>query len=129
MIKESLEAITALADLRKEFSEEGEIFPHIVTGRNMEPTIQEGAIIGIDPSDVEKQHLVEGEVYLFDFNVPDSKIRCNPILKRIVFVGSGWLLKDDSTFHARNAPEQKVSSEEIRRLFIGRVKWIVQKCY
>ena len=129
MVKESLEAVTALADLKTEFNKIGDVFPHVYHGKNMEPAIEDGAIIGVDPSDFEKRHLIEGEVYLFESTPPGSKIKFVPILKRIVFVGDGWLLKDDSAFFEKIQEPQKVTSEEIRRLLIGRVKWIVQKCY
>jgi len=91
------------------------IKPVLVRGRSMEPSIMDGAIIGVDLQD---KQVVEGEVYAIMLPYVGAAV------KRLYPLPDGVLIRSDN----KEFPEVKIRREEIQDHFIlGKVKWVLQE--
>lgn len=86
----------------------------LVSGRSMEPTMKDGAIVGVDCND---RRLVSGEAYAV--LIPDE----GAVVKRVYLLPTGVLLRSDN----KEFPEFEIAKDRLPDGFIlGRVRWVVQ---
>lgn len=84
-------------------------------GRSMEPTLRDGAMIGIDTSD---RRVVDGEA--FAVVLPYS----GAAVKRLYLLPTGIILRSDN----REFPDVTLPRNDIPEHFIvGRVRWVIQE--
>lgn len=92
------------------------IMPIKIKGHSMEPTIFDGAIVGVDKNDKE---IVSGEVYAVWLDYEGA------VIKRVHVSENKLILKSDNK---NNYPDIEVEKDKISQHFIiGRVRWIMQK--
>ncbi len=82
-------------------------------GENMEPTVNDQGVVGVDREDDE---IVSGKIYAIW--VPNEGI----VLKRLFIEPDKVVLKSDNPLF----PGSSVSLKEIGDFLIGRAKWVVQ---
>jgi len=91
------------------------IVPIKIKGESMEPTIYEGAVVGIDKEDKE---IISGKIYAVWLPYEGA------VIKRIFIDIDKVILKSDNI----SFPEISLPFKELDDNFIlGRVKWIIQR--
>ncbi len=88
-----------------------------VRGESMEPTIYDGAVVGVDPDD---RQIVNGKVYAVWIPYEGA------VIKRVFIDHEKLVLKSDNErFPAFSIPLDEIRDRE--NIIIGRVTWVVQK--
>lgn len=88
--------------------------PVLVSGRSMEPTLKNGAVVGVDLND---KRVVSGETYAV--MIPHE----GAVVKRLYLLPTGILLRSDN----KEFPEFTLPEDRLPAHFIlGRVCWVVQ---
>ena len=91
------------------------IIPVKIEGESMEPTLMNGAVVGVDKEDRE---LVSGKIYAVWIDYEGS------VIKRVFVEPDKILLKSDNPAF----PEAYIKKEDFRpELILGRVKWVWQR--
>ena len=88
-----------------------------VYGHGMEPTIFDGAHVGVDTQD---KRIISGEVYAVQM------LQEGIVIKRVYIDMKKLILRSDNPLF----PESSIPFEKLSENFIlGRVKWVIQKLY
>lgn len=89
--------------------------PVMVNGRSMEPTMKDGAVVGVDCND---KRVVSGEAYAV--LIPHE----GAVIKRLYLLPTGVLLRSDN----KEFPEFTIPKDDLADHFVlGRVRWVVQE--
>ncbi len=98
----------------KEFLKPG-IIPVKIQGESMEPSLYDGAIVGVDQEDL---CLVSGKVYAIWLDYEGA------VIKRVFVEPNKIIFKSDNP----GFPESHLDIENIKDGFVlGRIKWVIQK--
>jgi len=88
-----------------------------VRGESMEPTIYDGAIVGVDSED---RQIIDGKVYAVWIPYEGA------VIKRVFIDPEKMILKSDNDrFPTSSIPLREISDRE--NIIIGRVAWVLQK--